>query len=88
MKYHLKTGEHSTPQKSADRTPVSSPLTSPTTTTTTTTTNSTLKLEEVDYQNFNNMFETLDKKKFWELSTGTIVELKMKELALKNNTEQ
>ncbi|KAI9497496.1 hypothetical protein BDB00DRAFT_804768 [Zychaea mexicana] len=34
------------------------------------------------------MFESLEQKKFWELSTGTIVELKMKELALKSETEQ
>ncbi|KAI7852076.1 hypothetical protein BDC45DRAFT_514248 [Circinella umbellata] len=52
-----------------------------------TTNNSIPKLKEEDYKKFEDMFERLVKNYFWVLSTGTIVEEKMKELGMKLNTE-
>ncbi|KAG2221221.1 hypothetical protein INT45_013932 [Circinella minor] len=51
------------------------------------TNNSIPKLKNEDYKKFEDMFESLVKEKFWILSTGTVVEEKMKELGMKLNTE-
>ncbi|KAG2220851.1 hypothetical protein INT45_010913 [Circinella minor] len=51
--------------------------------TSTSTSSNSAKLSEEDRIKFNKMFtETLNPKNFWRLSTGTVVELKMKELAM------
>ena len=53
------------------------------------TTNTSRKIFNEDLQKFDAMFtKTLDAKKFWTLSTGTVVELKMEELAMKCTHEQ
>ena len=56
--------------------------------TSTSTNNTTPTLKDDDYQKFNAIFETLDHTKFWPLSTGTVVEQKIKELAMKLKNEQ
>ncbi|KAI9468216.1 hypothetical protein BDB00DRAFT_793755 [Zychaea mexicana] len=52
---------------------------------TTTTNNTTPKLKEGDYKKFDAI---LNRNTFWTLSTGTVVEDKVKELAIKLSNEQ
>ncbi|KAG2220814.1 hypothetical protein INT45_004475, partial [Circinella minor] len=49
--------------------------------------NTSYRLTKDELYNFEKMFEGLDQKSFWTLSTGTVVELKMKEFALSCNYE-
>jgi hypothetical protein len=46
------------------------------------------KLSSNDKENIKKMYQELDPNKTWRLSTGTIVEKKMEELALACNYEQ
>ncbi|KAI9495576.1 hypothetical protein BDB00DRAFT_870426 [Zychaea mexicana] len=55
---------------------------------TTTTNNTTPKLKEGDYKKFDAMYQSLNRNTFWTLSTGTVVEDKVKELAMKLSNEQ
>ncbi|KAI9495578.1 hypothetical protein BDB00DRAFT_870427 [Zychaea mexicana] len=54
---------------------------------TTTTNNTTPKLKEGDYKKFDAMYQSLNRNTFWTLSTGTVVEDKVKELAMKLSNE-
>jgi hypothetical protein len=45
-------------------------------------------LSSNDKENIKKMYQELDPNKTWRLSTGTIVEKKMEELALACNYEQ
>ncbi|KAG2227384.1 hypothetical protein INT45_004340 [Circinella minor] len=77
-------------QLSSHPTPIGATSIEPVTTSTPTptpTNNTTPTLKDDDYQKFNAMFETLDHTKFWPLSTGTVVEQKIKELAMKLKNE-
>ena len=46
------------------------------------------KLTNADKEKVREMFDALDVEKMWQLSSGTKVEEKMKELAMKSNYEQ
>jgi hypothetical protein len=58
------------------------------TTSTTNTGNKQIKLSEIDKIKIAQMFEDLELDKCWRLSSGTIVEEKMKEFAVECNYEQ
>lgn len=47
-----------------------------------------LKLSSDDKEKIKNLFDNLDERKMWKLSTGTVVEEKMKQFALNCIYEQ